>query len=241
MDNINLDSSQPQQEGSQILFGYNLVKSYRLPHKKVDVLNKAFIHANAGELVAVIGQSGSGKSTLLHLLGGIDRPDSGEVTICGESFYSISPSRRAKLRATEIGFVFQAFHLLSEMTVLENVMLPAMAAGELSRTEMKQRAGELLVAVGLSDRLTHTPIELSGGEQQRAAIARALMNKPQLILADEPTGNLDRDTGTQILDLLFNLVRAENRAMIIVTHDPVVAARCDRRLLLSDGKLLSAD
>lgn len=230
------------EDGNQyILSGRGLVKSYRLPHKTVDVLRDTSVEARAGELVAVIGQSGSGKSTLLHLLGGLDRPDAGEVFICGESFYSVSSRRRAMLRASEIGFVFQSFHLLSEMSVLENVMLPAMATGTLSRTEMKNRAAGLLSAVGLSDRLTHTPIELSGGEQQRTAIARALMNNPKLILADEPTGNLDRETGSQLLDILFNLVRAEKRAMIIVTHDPVVAARCDRRLLLSGGKLVSAD
>lgn len=224
-----------------VLSGSGLVKSYKLPHKKVDVLASASIEARPGELVAVIGQSGSGKSTLLHLLGGLDRPDAGEVLIGGESFYAVSSRRRAQLRASAIGFVFQAFHLLAEMTVLENVMLPAMAVGALSRGEMRKRAAELLSAVGLADRLTHTPIELSGGEQQRTAIARALMNNPRLILADEPTGNLDRETGSQLLDILFNLVRAEKRAMIIVTHDPVVAARCDRRLLLSGGQLLPAD
>lgn len=224
-----------------VIAGSGLHKSYRLPHKTVEVLRDARIEAAAGELVAVIGQSGSGKSTLLHLLGGLDRPDSGEVLVCGESFYSLSARRRAQLRATHIGFVFQAFHLLGEMTVLENVMLPAMAAGGMSRAEMKKRAAELLAAVGLGDRITHTPIELSGGEQQRAAIARALMNRPRLILADEPTGNLDHGTGSQILDTLFMLARSENRAMIIVTHDPSVAARCDRRLLLSGGSLTAAD
>lgn len=218
----------------------NLHKSYRLHGKRLEILKGASFRACAGETIAVTGRSGAGKSTLLHVLGGLDRPDAGEVTIASERLYALSARRRTRIRAEKIGFVFQAYHLLPEMDILENVMLPAMASGRRSRREMRARAEELLARVGLSDRLAHTPLELSGGEQQRAAIARALMNCPPVILADEPTGNLDAATGEGILDLLFELVREQQAVLMMVTHNPETAAKCSRRLLLQDGLLVES-
>jgi len=222
-----------------LLDAQDLYKAYRLPHKTVQVLKGAALTVGPLERVAIMGRSGSGKSTLLHLLGGLDRPDAGEVRLGGRSLYKLSPRESSQLRARQIGFVFQSYHLLPEMDVLENVLLPAMAAGETNRPRLRARALELLAQVGLADRATHMPLELSGGEQQRVALARALMNAPGLLLADEPTGNLDRDTGAQILELLFGLVRDQRHAMVIVTHAPEVAARCDRRLRLDDGRLVA--
>ncbi len=218
-----------------LLKAENLVKDYRLPHGAVHVLRGASLEVAGGERVAIVGHSGSGKSTLLHALGGLDRPDSGSVSIDGHDIFRMAPQARTRLRALSIGFVFQSFHLLPEMDVAENVLLPSMAIGE-SRRAARKRALELLEQVGLADRATHTPLELSGGEQQRVAIARALMNQPQLILADEPTGNLDATTGAQVLDLLFSLTASATRALVVVTHSPDVAARCTRTIELSDGR-----
>jgi len=217
----------------------NLHKTYRLPHKTVQVLKGASLAVEASERVAIMGRSGTGKSTLLHVLGGLDHPDVGEVRICGSAIGSLSALKCSRMRARQIGFVFQSYHLLPEMDVLENVMLPAMAIGCMSRAAMRKRAFDLLSRVGLADRATHTPLELSGGEQQRVALARALINSPSLLLADEPTGNLDRDTGLQILDLLFGLVDRHEHALVIVTHSPEVAARCDRVLHMHEGLLVS--
>ena len=221
-----------------ILFATDLIKKYRLPNKTVEVLNGASLTITPGERVAIVGRSGIGKSTLLHVLGALDRPESGEVIINGRSIYKLSERARSNLRAREIGFIFQSYHLFPEMDISENVMLPAWAAGAgQNRTHIKTRAAELLELVGLTDRATHTPLELSGGEQQRAAIARALMNQPQLLLADEPTGNLDTETGAQVLELLFSISSQSGRALVIVTHSPTVAARCDRTLTLNNGTL----
>ena len=216
----------------------DLHKTYILPHKRVEVLKGAALHVAKGERVAIVGRSGSGKSTLLHVLGGLDRPESGEVSIGGQPLYSVSQRARTALRAAKIGFVFQSYHLLSEMDVTENVMLPAMTGVvKLTRKEMRQRALNLLDQVGLADRATHMPLELSGGEQQRVALARALITDPALILADEPTGNLDRLTGGQIMELLFGLSCTRDLALVMVTHSPETAALCDRVLELSDGLL----
>lgn len=212
-----------------------LWKKYQMPHGSIEVLRGASLSILPGETVAIIGRSGAGKSTLLNVLGGLDRPDSGELLFMGEPLSAISEARRTHLRAKGIGFVFQSYHLLPEMTILENAMLPAMAIGGVSRGAMGERAAGLLAKVGLSGRLSHRPAELSGGEQQRAAIARALMNNPPLILADEPTGNLDATTGGAILDLIFSMVAERGAALAIVTHDASVAARCDRRLTLENG------
>lgn len=222
---------------SPALEATGLSKAYTLHGKRLEILRQADFSAERGQTVAIIGRSGAGKSTLLHVLGGLDRPEAGEVKIDGQPLYGLSARRRTRLRAERIGFVFQAYHLLPEMDIAENVMLPAMALGRLSARAMRARAEELLARVGLAERLRHTPLELSGGEQQRAAIARALINEPPLILADEPTGNLDAKTGELVLDLLFELVRERNALLVMVTHNPETAARCSRVLTLADGKL----
>ena len=219
----------------------DLHKTYILPHKRVEVLKGASLHVAKGERVAIVGRSGSGKSTLLHVLGGLDRPEAGEVSIDDRPLYAVSQRARTALRAAKIGFVFQSYHLLSEMDVTENVMLPAMTGvAKLTRREMKQRAMTLLDQVGLADRATHMPLELSGGEQQRVALARALITDPALILADEPTGNLDRLTGAQIMELLFGLSCTRDLALVMVTHSPETAALCDRVLELREGLLQGA-
>ena len=216
----------------------NLYKHYALQGKQINVLCGASFTTSPGESVAIIGRSGSGKSTLMHLLGGLDKPDAGKVFINGQDLYKLSERKRTLLRAAQIGFVFQAYHLLPEMTIAENVILPAMALGKQSRKAMLMRAEMLLERVGLSERLNHKPQELSGGEQQRAAIARALMNEPPLILADEPTGNLDTLTGDHVMDLLFELTRERSTVLVMVTHNPETAERCSRTLTLNDGLLV---
>ena len=216
----------------------NLYKHYALQGKQINVLCGASFTTSPGESVAIIGRSGSGKSTLMHLLGGLDKPDAGKVFINGQDLYKLSERKRTLLRAAQIGFVFQAYHLLPEMTIAENVILPAMALSKQSRKAMLMRAEMLLERVGLSERLNHKPQELSGGEQQRAAIARALMNEPPLILADEPTGNLDTLTGDHVMNLLFELTRERSTVLVMVTHNPETAARCSRTLTLNDGLLV---
>ena len=216
-----------------------LFKTYTLPHKRIEVLKGASLHVAQGERVAIVGRSGAGKSTLLHVLGGLDRPDAGEVHIDGQPLYALSQRRRTALRAAKIGFVFQSYHLLPEMDVTENVMLPAMTGvTHLPRRQIRKRALTLLDQVGLADRACHMPLELSGGEQQRVALARALITDPALILADEPTGNLDRTTGAQIMELLFGLSHSRVLSLIMVTHSPETAALCDRVLELRDGLLV---
>ncbi len=215
-------------------------KTYSMRHKTVTVLKGANITISPGESVAIIGLSGSGKTTLLHTLGGLDKPDQGEVFIENKSLYKLSETKRSAVRANEIGFIFQAYHLLQEMTVLENVMLPAMVHGNLwcKATEIRNHAMHLLSTVGLENRSTHMPLELSGGEQQRIAMARALMNKPKIILADEPTGNLDEETGSQVLNILFKMTTQENHSLVIVTHNKDIAMKCDRILKINDGLIV---
>ncbi len=216
----------------------NLHKSYHLHGQALPILRGASFEAHPGESLAIVGRSGAGKSTLLHVLGGLDRPEAGEVTIDGKGLYALSAAKRTRLRAASIGFVFQAYHLLPEMDIVENVMLPGMALGKQSRKHLRAKAEALLERVGLKDRLRHTPLELSGGEQQRAAIARALMNEPPVILADEPTGNLDAKTGAHVLTLLFELAQERQSVLAMVTHSPETAALCTRTLILQDGILL---
>ena len=213
-----------------------LSKSYPLGAHKVDVLRDVSISVNEGETVSIMGASGSGKSTLLHAMGGLDKPDAGFVKVAGEDIYRYSDSHRTQFRATELGFVFQSYHLLPELTLFENVMLPLIAHGKVGR-EHKARAEELLDSVKLSHRLEHKPNELSGGEQQRASIARALINCPKIVLADEPTGNLDSKTGEQILEHLFGLTEQEGRTLVMVTHNEEIASRCSRQLQLVDGQI----
>jgi predicted ABC-type transport system involved in lysophospholipase L1 biosynthesis ATPase subunit len=176
---------------------------------------------------------------LLHVAGSLDTPTQGRVFYAGEDVYAMKETRRAALRSKKLGFVFQSYHLLPELTVLENVVLPSLSTwGGLRRHKAtRQRAESLLSQVGLGDRLLHRPMELSGGEQQRAALARALINDPDVVLADEPTGNLDSKTGEVVLDLLFHLVQERLRTLVLVTHNREVAARCDRNLVLQDGRL----
>lgn len=217
----------------------NLHKTYVLPHKRVEVLKGAEIRVAKGERVAIVGRSGAGKSTLLHVLGGLDRPEAGEVFVEGSPLYAVSQRARTAVRAAKIGFVFQSYHLLPEMDVTENVMLPAMTGVvRLTRAQVRERALALLEQVGLADRASHMPLELSGGEQQRVALARALIHEPALILADEPTGNLDRLTGAQIMELLFGLSCTRELAVVMVTHAPETAALCDRVMELQDGLLV---
>ena len=189
-----------------------------------------------GEACAIIGASGSGKTTLLGLLAGLDVPSSGRVLLDGVDLFALNEDARAQLRGRMIGFVFQTFQLLPGLTALENVMLPLELAGR-SR-EARDTAREVLERVGLGARLHHTPVQLSGGEQQRVAIARAFATRPKLLLADEPTGNLDQVTGERIIDLLFELNRAQNSTLLLVTHDEQLAQRCNRRLKLDAGRLV---
>jgi ABC-type lipoprotein export system ATPase subunit len=215
-------------------------KAYHIGKRTVEVLHGVSLSVQRGETVSIMGASGSGKSTLLHILGGLDRPDAGDVFFEGASLAKMKPPRRAAFRAKRCGFIFQSYHLLPELDVLQNVMLPSMAAGQTflsARNDARNRAEHLLDQVGLTGRKDHRPQELSGGEQQRVAMARALMNSPDLLLADEPTGNLDSHTGENVLQNLFDLAQSEQRTLILVTHNEGVAQRCGRELILKDGKL----
>ena len=200
------------------------------------ILHHLDLEIASGESVAIIGASGSGKSTLLGLLAGLDLPTSGEVHINGENLFALDEDGRAALRGRLIGFVFQSFQLLPALTAIENVMLPLELAGTASAREL---ALSVLQRVGLGERLHHYPKHLSGGEQQRVAIARAFATQPKLLLADEPTGNLDSATGGRIIDLLFELNREQGATLVLVTHDAELAARCGRRLRLVDGHLVA--
>ena len=216
-------------------------RTYRLGRTEVPVLKGASIRVNPGEWVAILGSSGSGKSTLLHLLGGLDRPDAGAVRFRGESISGFSPRRLDRYRNEHVGFVFQFYHLLPELNVLENTMIPAMVGvGRLEwlrrRGEIRERARALLDRFGLSHRVRHRPAELSGGERQRVAIARALMHRPDVLMADEPTGNLDAKTGEAILETLAEQHRA-GLTIVMVTHDQWIAARADRIVHLVDGRV----
>ncbi len=217
----------------------DLFKHYELERVRIDVLRGVSLTVNHGETVSITGASGAGKSTLLQLLGGLDQPSAGRVHLEGRDLYAMSAGARTEVRATRVGFVFQAYHLLPELGVLENVMLPALSRrGALQRmAQLRERARGLLAQVGLARREHHRPVELSGGEQQRAALARALMNEPDLVLADEPTGNLDSATGQQVLDYLFALTRERGHTLVMVTHNEAVARLCQRQLHLRDGRL----
>ena len=218
-----------------------IVKQYRLPGQQpIRVLDGLSFAVEAGEHVAVVGRSGAGKTTLLNILGGLDRPTSGDVLLAGESLFRGfgAARRRTRLRATRVGFVFQSFHLMPELDIVENVLLPTMTGFGRSqaRKTIRARACELLSKVGLGDRLDHLPTELSGGEQQRVALARALITRPEIVFADEPTGNLDALTGEEILKLLFEVNEAP-LACVRVTHSSAAAAKCDRTLTLDKGRL----
>lgn len=213
-----------------ILEGKKIEKSY----DQLKVLKGVDINVRTGEIVAIVGKSGAGKSTLLHILGTLDRPDSGDVIIEGIAVHKLSARPMADFRNKKVGFVFQFHHLLNEFTALENVAIPAMIQ-QMPKTEMYKRAEELLDYLGLSDRLKHKPTELSGGEQQRVAIARALMNKPAIIMADEPTGNLDTETSRELHTLFIKLRDDFSQTFILVTHNEELAAMSDRTLHMRDG------
>jgi lipoprotein-releasing system ATP-binding protein len=202
----------------------------------LDVLTGADLTLARGEVVAVVGASGSGKSTLLHLLGALDAPTGGEILLDGAAYGALGAAKRAELRNRRIGFVFQFHHLLREFSALENVMMPLRIAGW-DAARARSRAEELLAQVGLAGRMSHRPAALSGGEQQRCAVARALVHDPAMVLADEPTGNLDHANGVMLADLLFRLARELETAVMIVTHNRQLAQRADRVLLLDEGRL----
>ena len=206
---------------------------------KLEVLKDVSLTLKAGELVAMVAPSGTGKSTLLHVAGLLERPDAGNVVLNGVDCNSLNDRKRTLMRRSDIGFVYQFHHLLPEFSALENVMMPLLIAG-VSKKEAKQRAMSLLSKVGLEERASHRPAKLSGGEQQRVAIARAISNSPSLLLADEPTGNLDPDTADIVFDLFISLVREHNVSALIATHNLELAHRMDRVLTLGNGKVKSA-
>ncbi|MFZ7128920.1 lipoprotein-releasing ABC transporter ATP-binding protein LolD [Avibacterium avium] len=214
----------------------NLTKVYQEGENQTQVLKDVTFSMEEGELVAIVGSSGSGKSTLLHTLGGLDQPTSGEVFIKGQSLQKASADELAKLRNQYMGFVYQFHHLMADFSALENVMMP-MLIGKQNRSEAQDRAEKMLQAVGLSHRINHRPSALSGGERQRVAIARALVNNPALVLADEPTGNLDRKTTESIFELILKLNQEQKIAFLLVTHDLQLAEKLSRRMVMQDGVL----
>ena len=221
-----------------LLHAKGLSKTYLMGQRSIQVLRNIDITVERGEFLALRGASGAGKSTLLHLLGGLDLPNTGEISFDGQNLLKLSSNDLVKLRNRRVGFIFQAYHLLPELSALENVILP----GRMARVPVNQlipRATELLTRVGLAERLEHRPYELSGGEQQRVAIARSLINNPDLILADEPTGNLDTRTGDEIINLLCQLREERQTTLIMATHSSTIAARAPRVIELQDGQLAS--
>jgi lipoprotein-releasing system ATP-binding protein len=229
-------------EAYPLLTATDLHKTYRKNADQVRVLRGLDLEVEAGEFVCVVGASGSGKSTMLHLLGTLDKPDKGEIRLEGERIDNLPSENRDRLRNQTFGFIFQFYHLLPELNTLENVLVPHMIAHSLwswlgQRRTLRQRGEELLERVGLSHRLRHRPRELSGGEMQRAAIARALVNRPRILLADEPTGNLDAGNGKEIIRLLRDLNQTENLTIIMVTHNLDLVAGTDRVVRLTDGRV----
>jgi lipoprotein-releasing system ATP-binding protein len=239
-----VDQQQPptqlKEEEIPILFLQGVERHYRQGDETVNVLNGVELALWAGQSVALVAPSGAGKSTLLHVAGLLEHPDHGDVYVDGRSTAILADHERTRIRRNEIGFVYQSHHLLPEFSALENVLLPQMIRG-LTRTEAKARAVELLTYLGLGARLNHRPSELSGGEQQRVAIARAVSNAPRILLADEPTGNLDLHTAEHVFRALAQLVTASGLAAVIATHNMDLAARMDRRVTLRDGKLVELD
>ncbi len=223
------ESAQPD---TPLLHVERLSKTYRIPNGKLQVLHSIDLQVYWSEFIAITGPSGSGKTTLLSLIGALDTPDSGEIWLKEIAVHRLWGTAAADFRREQVGFVFQLFYLLPNLTALENVMAPLLPYRRKLRFDLKKRAQELLEQVGLGDRQGHTPARLSGGEQQRVAIARALINRPKIVLADEPTGNLDPATGEEVLEVLRELQRVGKQTLIMVTHDPQLAALADRRIRL---------
>src|SRR5438034_6359766 len=221
------------QTGSAQLIARDLFQSFRMGARRIEVLRGISMEIGRNEAVFLSGASGAGKTTLLYTLAGLERPESGSVEFEGRQLYGSGSASEARLRNQKMGFVFQGYFLLPELTALENVLLPAMIGRRTTRSD----AEESLASVGLGDRMQHLPAELSGGEQQRVAIARALTNDPDIIFADEPTGNLDSKTGNAIMDLLLNLAHDRTKTLLVVTHDARLATRGDRQLHIKDGGL----
>ncbi|OFN23439.1 lipoprotein-releasing ABC transporter ATP-binding protein LolD [Neisseria sp. CP9] len=214
----------------------NVSKSYKDGQLNVNVLNQLRLEVLEGQSVSIIGSSGSGKSTLMHILGGLDKPTSGSVVLMGQDLSQLGQKQLGLLRNQYLGFVYQFHHLLPEFSALENVMMPLLI-GKMKKAEAEQRAVEMLEKAGLKKRIQHRPSELSGGERQRAAIARALVTRPKCLLADEPTGNLDRKNAQNVLDMMLDLKSELNTSLIVVTHDDELAGRFDRVMLMHDGRL----
>lgn len=216
----------------------NVWKIYQLGKVELTVLKGISLEINRGSFVSILGPSGSGKSTLLHIIGILDFPTKGKIFLEGEDISQFSEDELAKIRGKKIGFVFQQFNLLLHLNSLENVMIPMLFQG-VSEKERKERAGFLLASVGLKERILHRPSELSGGEQQRVAIARSLANNPEIVIADEPTGNLDSATGKKIMEILINLHKKDGKTIIVVTHDPNIADYSEQIVNMKDGQLFS--
>ena len=225
--------------GELVLKAQGLAKTFKQGNLEVEVLRSVDLEVARGERLAIVGSSGSGKSTLLHCLGGLDRPSAGQVLVQGQDVHRLGEAARGRLRNQALGFVYQFHHLLPELTALENVAMPLLIGGQ-SVVQAQERAAAMLERVGLAKRLIHKPSELSGGERQRAAIARALVHRPACVLADEPTGNLDADTGQIVLDLLDTLTRKAGRNLIMVTHSIEVVGVADHVYRLREGRLMPA-